>query len=300
MEKFVINPNFRPKDATAMSKLFSTRVVSELSQKKHPKRFIELLDASGLYQVLKYNVTVKGAYDTAFTLLKKRDYRHEYIYKAALYEKIQLGYHSLNTACMINEFRVGRSKADTVLFNGTATAYEIKSERDTLSRLEDQVSDYYKVFPYVNVIAGENHIQALESLFPKNIGILALSRRYSITTIRPPSLDYDKIDPQKILSCIRISEAKSMLKKIGVKIPQVPNTKIYDEISNAFNQIEIDVLHKCMVETLKQSRSLANLSEFLSSVPTPLHSVVISAKLNASEKLSFIDTLNTPIYRLIT
>ncbi|MEI9986083.1 MAG: sce7726 family protein [Aliidongia sp.] len=50
-------------------------------------------------------------------------------------QKILMGKHSLRTASMLNEFRAGSCKADLVILNGTATVYEIKSERDSLTRL---------------------------------------------------------------------------------------------------------------------------------------------------------------------
>ena len=289
---------FRPDDASALARLFSTKVISELAQNHYSTLFFDLLNASGLTNIIEARTTVKDVFEFAFSVLRKRDYRHEYIYKAALFEKVQLGHHSLNTACMINEIRVGKSKADTVLFNGNATAYEIKSERDSLSRLGNQISDYYQVFPLVNVIAGENHIPALEHIFPEKMGILTLTRRYTITTVRSASADYSNLDHQKILNCIRISEAKSILTKIGICIPDVPNTRIYDEISLLFDQIDLKLLHMTMVHTLKKSRSLASLGEYLAEIPTPLKSVVVSAKLRNSDKLKLLNVLNTPINKL--
>lgn len=53
---------------------------------------------------------VHAIFDAAFSLLQREGYRHEYIYKAALTHKILLGKHSLHTASMITEFRVGECK----------------------------------------------------------------------------------------------------------------------------------------------------------------------------------------------
>lgn len=71
------------------------------------------------------NATVGDALDSAFDVLKTAGLRDEYVYRAAITHKILLGTHSLNTACMLNEFRVGVCKADVAILNGTATVYEI-------------------------------------------------------------------------------------------------------------------------------------------------------------------------------
>jgi len=83
---------------------------------------------------------VCSLFERAFSLLEREGYRHEYVYKAALTQKIFLGRHSLQTASMLSEFRVGQCKADLVILNGTSTVYEVKSERDSLDRLERQVA----------------------------------------------------------------------------------------------------------------------------------------------------------------
>lgn len=92
---------------------------------------------------------------------QREGYRHEYIYKAAPTHKILLGKHSLHSASVINEFRVGECKADVAILNGTATVYEVKSERDSLAWLERQIRANATVFAKVYVIASESHIQAV-------------------------------------------------------------------------------------------------------------------------------------------
>ncbi len=104
---------------------------------------------------------VRNVFETAFSLLKREGSRHEYIYKSALTHKVLLGMHSLQTASMINGFRVGDCKADVVILNGTATVYEVKSKRDSLTRLERQIATYATMFAKVYVIAAEGRINAV-------------------------------------------------------------------------------------------------------------------------------------------
>src|SRR3984885_3867291 len=136
----------------AISRLFSSSVVQEMARKGRSPLFARLASQSHLLNFLSPSQCVYALFDAAFALLRREGYRHEYIYRAALTHKILLGKHSLQTASMMNEFRVGDCKADLAILNGTATVYEVKSERDSLARLQRQIAAYTTVFSRVYVI----------------------------------------------------------------------------------------------------------------------------------------------------
>src|SRR5258708_1033220 len=121
--------NFRAERLVAISRLFSSSFVREMARNGKSPLFPPLASQSCLRNFLPYGL-VCNFFESAFKLLRREGYRDEYIYKAALTHKVLLGTHSLQTASMLNEFRVGECKADLVILNGTSTAYEVKSERD--------------------------------------------------------------------------------------------------------------------------------------------------------------------------
>ena len=108
-------------------------------------------------------------FDAAFATLRQSGLRNEYVYKAALTHRVLMDKHSLRTACMLSEFRVGECKADIAILNGTTTVFEIKSERDLLMRFERQIDAYRRVFASVYVIAGENHVEAVLRAAPLDV-----------------------------------------------------------------------------------------------------------------------------------
>ena len=63
-------------------------------------------------------------------------YRNEYFYQNTLLNKLLLGKHSINTTTALTQVPIRRSKADFILINGKAVVYEIKTELDTLERLD--------------------------------------------------------------------------------------------------------------------------------------------------------------------
>ena len=81
---------------------------------------------------------------------------------------------------MLSEFRAGTCKADLVILNGTSTVYEIKSERDSLVRLSNQVKNYKRVFAMVNVITSEGFVKSVCTTVPDDVGVMCLSKRYHI------------------------------------------------------------------------------------------------------------------------
>ena len=103
-----------------------------MAAKGRSATFARLFSIAGIAEIIAPHATVGEGFDAAFTVLKTAGLRDEYVYRAAVTHKILMGTHSLKTASMLTEFRTGSSKADLVILNGTATVYEIKSERDSI------------------------------------------------------------------------------------------------------------------------------------------------------------------------
>ncbi len=72
----------------------------------------------------------------------------------------------------INEFTMARWKrrADLLVVNGSIQLIEIKSERDNLSRLEDQIEYFLKKGHKVTLIADKKHKDKIRKL-PNEIGV---------------------------------------------------------------------------------------------------------------------------------
>ena len=87
-----------------------------------------------------------------FYLILQAHYPCEYVYKNSIAIDLYLTRHELQKSILIDEFRSRDSRADTVVINDTSTVYEIKSEYDSFSRLECQISDYRKIFDHIYVV----------------------------------------------------------------------------------------------------------------------------------------------------
>lgn len=238
---------------------------------------------------------VGDAFEAAFENLRGAGNRDEYIYKAALTQRILLGTHRLSTACMLNEFRVGDCKADLAILNGTATVYEIKSERDSLSRLHRQIDAYQRVFERVYVIAGERHVREVLDSTDHAIGVLRLSSRYQISTVREAMDRPDRICPMTVLGSLRANEARLLLETLGIDVADVPNTRRHAEFERHFRTLKREDVLWAMVKTLKRTRDLLPLSDLVDRLPPSLQAAALSVPVRRSDHERLVDAVHTPM-----
>ena len=287
---------------SALSRLFSASVLREMAKKGNSPLFARLLVDTGLLtrQACAAIRTVGAAFEAAFVDLSQLGWRDEYIYRAALTHKILLGVHSLNTASMLTEFRVGTSKADVVILNGTSTVYEIKSERDSLARLENQLSNYRKVFAKIYVIASESHVQEVLNSTSSDVGVMSLGRRNRIRIERKTVDRSSFVCPVTICESLRSAEAATILRNLGVSVPNVPNTMLHGAMRECFTHLAPQDVHEQMVQTLKKTRKLASLSGLVDQMPHSLKPAVLATQVRHADHERLIKAMNTPLDEALT
>lgn len=126
-------------------------------------------------------------FDFLYDLIKD-NYRCEYIYLNEIFVNEILKKHDKSHS-ILTEMYVNRSQADLVVINGTTTVYEIKTELDSLTRLEKQLEDYIQVFDKVFVITYKDMLDRLIHLLDKNekylkVGIFVLNEDGKLNLIR--------------------------------------------------------------------------------------------------------------------
>lgn len=281
--------------AALIGRLFSPAVIRELARQGRSSLFSRLIGELAPWGLYSSDTSVGELFDIAFGILQKKDFRNEYVYKAAIAHKVLLGTHSLKSAVMMNEFRVGNCKADTVILNGTSTVYEIKSERDSLSRLESQILSYQNVFAKINVIVGSNHLDSVLSSVPIDTGVLLLNDRLQISTIREAIDSSGKAKPDAIFDSIRLDEAKKILKFYGFNIPNLPNTLIGQALKKDFVKLSPEDAHNGMVKILRTTRSMSLLQDFVSDLPVSIQQAALSANLKKQDQVRVINAINARV-----
>ena len=119
-------------------------------------------------------------------------------------EKINLNnQHPLK---IFEEFGVrhGMARIDIAVINGIMHGYEIKSDRDTLKRLSEQMNEYNAVFDKITLVVGRRHLYNAINIIPDWWGIMIA-----------------KIDANKNVTFHTIRKADDNPEQIGVSIARL-------------------------------------------------------------------------------
>lgn len=277
---------------TVLRRIFSSTVFRELATFGRSASFAELAWEASLSRALNINLSLFEVFDAVFKQINKEGCRDEYVFKSAIIQKILLGRHSLNTTTMLSEKRIGARRADLILVNGSMSAFEVKSDRDSIDRLPEQLYEYMQAIPRVNVVTSEKHIKAVTEIVPAGVGIILLTRDFHLREIRPAKHVTKNIRPAAILDLLRIDEAGEVLKALSIPYPEVPNTEIRNTLQDLFTLIPINELLAEARKAIKRNRSQARLSVFLDSLPSSLKTLGLSVKLRKEHQRTLQDTLN--------
>jgi len=279
--------------------IFSTRVVSELLKYGNCGYLSRTMASSGFLEEFPAVHTLGDLYTRIYDVLR-RGYRNEYVYKNAIAEKILLGRHSLNTACMVSEFRVHNCKADVVIFNGTSNVYEIKTEYDSLDRLEHQLEAYLKVFDKVNVVTAQKHTKKVLAQAPESVGVFELTSRYTLSPQRAATSNKGNVEPAIIFNSFRKPEyTQAVLDNFGY-VPDVPNTLIFSACKDLFQTLEPAVAHDTMVRAMRTYRTIkAPQRNILVKLPRSLSALTIKANFSLAQLDVLSSLLNERVHSIV-
>lgn len=250
-----------------------------------------LIEAIQIELSLSPNCPLSETINKTYDILRREGNRTDYVYRNAIIDKVVVGRHSINTATPIQEFRVGSSLADLVVLNGTSTVYEIKSERDTFKRLASQITNYSKVFERTYVVTSTTKLHSLEQDLPEHVGVITLTRDYTLQTVREATTNWELMDPIAISRTMTIPEACTALEHLGLPAPDVPNMLIRRAIDEAFSGIDTRICSQMFISTLKNSRKPPVTQADITKVPRPLRSFALSHLRKAGELTTLLEQL---------
>lgn len=243
--------------------------------------------------------SISEFYDDIYKKLTKF-YPNEYVFKNAIANKILLGRHSVNSSSLYTELRIGTSKADVVIFNGTSHVYEIKTQYDSFDRLENQLKNYKKFFEYINIVTVESKVKALESLLEESIGIIVLTPKYTLKTIRKAKSNIENIEQGILFDVLKKDEYLKIIKQEYGQILDVPNTQIFSKAKEMFMQLDKNIAHKEVLKTLKKRKSHKTLSENIQKFPSALRVEILNNNFNEDKQEKILNFLNKPFKELFS
>ncbi len=216
--------------------------------------------------------TNKDVISEIYSILRKK-YRNEYYYKNTILNKLLLGVHSINTTTALTQIPIATSKADFVLINGKAIVYEIKTELDTLDRLDSQIYNYYKAFDHVCVLTCDDYVEALMDKFADTpVGVYALTKRETIKKFKEPTRFDNWLNQEVIFKILNKPEYENILLNYYKELPNTSQVRYYNECKELFKKIPLQYAYNLFLQVLK-TRNKVTSKELFEKVPYELKSL---------------------------
>lgn len=229
-----------------------------------------------------------NSYKTNLDIIKslykslQKHYRCEYVYKNNLVLKL-IKEHSLKTTLILNELKIGASKADLVMLNGAVRVFEIKTELDDFSKLSKQLNDYQKFADGVSIVTDEKNAEKLKIEYADtNIGIIVLDAKNKLQTIKEAGSNTSLFDFDTIFKILRKQEYLDLVADNFGFVPDVPNTQIFRACYELLASKDIVDFQKQVLNKLKERKLLK--PDFLKSSNTPKELKHICNSLDFNEQ----------------
>ncbi|NII08266.1 sce7726 family protein [Luteibacter anthropi] len=231
-----------------IAQAFTRPTLAEVAQRGCAAGVRGRLQAAGL--PVPDGLSLAQVLDQALNGLRQH-YRCEYVYKSTITNRIVFGRHSPRTASLHVELPVGRSIVDLAVYNGHSTAYEIKTELDSHRRLVSQTPDYLRAFERVIVVTHPQLIERYLTVLDERVGVMTLSASGSLTEVRAPFADTDRLDPSVLFRLLRSAEYRAALEAHFGPQPKLANGRQFQHFFHLWQTLPVAEAHRITKEALR-------------------------------------------------
>lgn len=157
-----------------------------------------------LYNVLEYECLEFQNPRQIINSITYLKYPNEAVIKSSFINNVLLKTKNHTT---IFELKANGCRADLCKINGESIAFEIKTDLDTLERLDRQIAEYSKVFEKIYVICSKKRSKEIERALPDNVGI------YTYKGTRVGNYTFEIMRSAETINDLDSSKQLSMLTK---------------------------------------------------------------------------------------
>ncbi len=277
----------------SIAPIFRGPFLQRIANGTHVAALLELADYYADFNPPPTTAALGEWFDHFYQLLFER-YRCEYVYKNVIATRIFLSRHSLHNSYATDELRSGNSRADVVILNGTSTVYEIKSDFDSFDRLDNQLSDYRRIFDYIYVVTSKARVSSVMRDTSENVGVLAMREDGALSPLRAARSNKANTDPASIFDCMRRAEyCRALTERFG-EVPEVPNSMIYRVCRELFCTLPPTVAHDLMVKNVKTRASQNPFAGLIEAIPQSLKHACINFSKSRAMADVITEKLNSP------
>lgn len=218
------------------------------------------------------------------------NYQNEYWVKNEILKELLIQESRRFNAHISSEFRIGNSKADLAVFNGHATAYEIKTAFDSPERLKTQLADYCKGFHKVYLVVPKSALSKYSSSLDEQTGIITYQENQF--EIAKDIESMNPIDKSVAMRSLRTSEYKRIVHLINGALPEMNSFNQFDICSSLIQEIPQKDFEMAYVQVLKERGENKALER---GAYKEFNQLALALKWNHIEKKQFIRNLKQPI-----
>lgn len=165
--------------------------------------------------------------------------------RPALRTYLQKEESAYSSALVIEELGLcqGRARIDLLTVSGVLHGYEIKSNRDRLTRLASQAATYGRVLDRVTLVACPQHVDAALQLVPVWWGVLVIRGSVEAVTLDSirPAAENPAQDPRALVELLWRDEALELLAHHNATagVLSKPRPAVWDRVCEVLDVTEI-------------------------------------------------------------
>jgi hypothetical protein len=151
----------------------------------------------------------------------------------------------------------GSVRVDVAAVNGILHGYEIKSDRDSLHRLDGQVEVYSKVLDRATLVVGPRHIETASQMVPDWWGILLVQGEAEAPTLKMVRRGRKNrgVDARALVELLWLDDALALLEAHGAArgVRGKPRRVVWDRVCEHVSRAEIaDAVRRHLKETARK------------------------------------------------
>lgn len=179
---------------------------------------------------------------------------HDAEVRTALHARLRVTHaRKLSDTRIVDELGIsGVARVDTAVLNGSFSGYEIKSERDRLTRLPRQITAYSSVLDYCYLVTTDRHLAHAEPLLPPWWGVITVRQGNGAISLRKTRAARvnPEIDRWQLVRLLWRDETLLALRERGLAhgVTSRPNTVLWDRLAASTSTL---ALRRLVRETLK-------------------------------------------------
>lgn len=253
------------KETNYLNKIFT---VPYLDSIQHSKHFQSIITNKTILSSKSYKSVISDFYQEL-----QATHRNEYFYKNELLNSLLIQSRKISSCSALTELPVANSKTDMIFVdeNDVGIVYEIKTELDTLNRLENQIQDYYKAFPYIYVVTSSNHLHQLEqALEETSVGIIELTDDREFVHRKEATCNTNNLSHDVLFRILRKKEFESIVMKYFKELPDVSDFVYYRTCFGLLENLDIVLFQKEVMSCLRKRNLVQNEDDFIKNVPYEL------------------------------